>query len=113
MNIVVTRAAEGLPRRSFTVAEIRRMVEAGIIAEDENFELIDAEIVPISPKGNQHEVLKAALLETFAGQDPRELRVAVRPQANVQRGSIEKVAADQAVAPSALPAIAITMADLD
>lgn len=39
MSIVATRAAEGFPRRSFTVVEIRRMVEAGIIAEDENFEL--------------------------------------------------------------------------
>lgn len=37
MNIVVTRAPEGLPGRFFTVAEIRRMVEADIIAEDENF----------------------------------------------------------------------------
>jgi hypothetical protein len=41
MTVIVTRAAEGLPRSSFTVAEIRRIVEAGIIAEDENFELID------------------------------------------------------------------------
>lgn len=47
MNIAVTCAAEGLPRRAFTVAEIRRMVEAGIIAEDENFELIDGEVVPM------------------------------------------------------------------
>ena len=28
-------AAEGLPRRPFTVAELERMVEAGILAEDE------------------------------------------------------------------------------
>lgn len=42
MDIVATRAVEGLPR-SFTVAEIRRMVEAGIIAEDESFELIEGD----------------------------------------------------------------------
>lgn len=77
MNIVVTRAAEGLPRRSFTVAEIRRMVEAGIIAEDENFELIEGEVVPMSPKGNQHEVVKAALLTIFARNILDDMRLAV------------------------------------
>lgn len=77
MNIVATRAAEGFPRRSFTVAEIRRMVEAGIIAEDENFELIEGEIVPMSPKGNQHEVIKAALNRIFARHAPDDLRLAI------------------------------------
>lgn len=77
MNVVATRAAEGLPRRSFTVAEIRRMVETGIIAEDENFELIEGELVPMSPKGNQHEVIKAALNRIFARQTPDKLRLAV------------------------------------
>ena len=77
MNVVVTRAGEGFSRRSFTVAEIRRMVEAGIIAEDENFELIEGELIPMSPKGNQHEVVKAALIRVFAQRAPVELRLAV------------------------------------
>lgn len=77
MNVIATRAAEGFPRRSWTVAEIRQMVEAGIIAEDENFELIDGEVVPMSPKGNQHEVVKAALTEVFANSKPKDLRLAV------------------------------------
>lgn len=77
MNIFATRAAEGLPRRSFTVAEIRRMVEAGIIAEDENFELIEGEVVPKFSKGNQHEVVKAALSCIFARYARRDLRLAI------------------------------------
>lgn len=77
MNIVATRAAEGFPRRSFTVAEIRRMVEAGIIAEDENFELIEGEVVPRFPRGNDHEIVRAALGEVFARRTPDDLRVAV------------------------------------
>lgn len=77
MNVIATRAAEGFPRRSFTVAEIRRMVEVGIIAEDENFELIEGELVPMSPKGNQHEVIKAALNRILARHAPDELRLAV------------------------------------
>lgn len=77
MNVVVTRAAEGLARRSFTVDEILRMVEAGIIAEDENFELIDGELVPMSPKGNQHEIIKAALLRIMAVRAPTDLRLGI------------------------------------
>ena len=50
MRANVTRAAEGFDRRSFTVAEILRMQDAGIIAEDENFELIEGEIVPMQAK---------------------------------------------------------------
>ncbi len=61
----VTRAAEGLPRRRFTVAEVEAMVAAGVMAEDERVELIGGELVPMSPKGNRHEVLKTALLERW------------------------------------------------
>ena len=58
----VTSAAEGLPRRRFTVAEVEAMVAAGVMDEDERVELIGGELVPMSPKGNQHEVVKTALL---------------------------------------------------
>ena len=57
----VTRAAEGFDRRAFTVSEILRMQDAGIILEDENFELIEGEIVPTPPKSHAHELLKSAL----------------------------------------------------
>jgi len=56
-----TTAAEGLPRRRFTVAELEQMTAAGILQEDERIELIGGEIVPMSPKGNHHEILKTAL----------------------------------------------------
>jgi hypothetical protein len=36
----VTSAAEGLPRRRFTVAEVEAMVAAGVMEEDERVELI-------------------------------------------------------------------------
>src|SRR5437660_4883337 len=58
---IATQAAEGLPRRRWSVAEIEEMVAKGILAEDERFELIGGEVVPMSPKGNRHEVVKAAL----------------------------------------------------
>jgi Uma2 family endonuclease len=56
-----TQAAEGLPRRRWSVAEIQEMVAKGILLEDERFELIGGEVVPMSPKGVRHERIKAAL----------------------------------------------------
>jgi Uma2 family endonuclease len=66
----VTSAAEGLPRRRFTVAEVEAMVAAGVMEEDERVELIGGELVPMSPKGNQHEVVKAALLQRWYRVSP-------------------------------------------
>ena len=63
---LTTQAAEGLLRRRWSVTEIEAMVEAGILLEDERFELIGGEIVPMSPKGNQHELLKNSLSRFWA-----------------------------------------------
>ncbi len=43
-----------LQRRLFTVDEYQRMGEAGIIHEDERVELIDGEILKLSPIGGPH-----------------------------------------------------------
>ena len=66
-----TRAAEGLPRRRFTVQEIEAFVEAGVMAENERFELIGGEIVPMSPKGMRHERIKMWLNEFLIRNLPR------------------------------------------
>jgi Uma2 family endonuclease len=58
---LTTQAAEGLMRRRWSVAEIEEIVKAGILLEDERFELIGGEIVPMSPKGIRHERLKGTL----------------------------------------------------
>lgn len=68
-----TTAAEGLPRRRFTVAELERMAAAGIIQEDERIELIGGEIVPMAPKGNRHEIVKIALNLYWARRLPEHL----------------------------------------
>jgi Uma2 family endonuclease len=53
--------AEGLPRRRFKVADVVRMVEVGLIADNERLEILDGEIVEMSPKGYRHEGLKGAI----------------------------------------------------
>lgn len=45
-------------RRRFSVSDVVRMVEVGLIAEDERLEILDGEIVEMSPKGHGHEGLK-------------------------------------------------------
>ena len=56
--MITTHAAENLPRRRWCVAGLEAMVAAGILRDDERLELIGGEVVPLSPNGNQHELLK-------------------------------------------------------
>jgi Uma2 family endonuclease len=70
---LTTNAAEGLPRRYFTFAELEEMTAAGILREDERIELIGGEIVPMSPKGNHHEVVKTALTIYWVPKLPSDL----------------------------------------
>jgi Uma2 family endonuclease len=71
-----TQAAEGLRRRPWSLAEIEAMVKAGIIAEDERFELIGGEVVPMLPKGGRHEMVKIELNRHFQRTAEHELAVA-------------------------------------
>ena len=77
MRTHVTRAAEGFDRRSFTVAEILRMQDAGIISEEENFELIEGEIVPMQAKTHIDELIKSALNLAVARALPERLWLGV------------------------------------
>jgi Uma2 family endonuclease len=77
MNVAVTTAAEGFPRRAFTVDDIARMIDAGIIGEDEKFELIEGEIVMSASKGIAHERIKSALTIAIACALPDHLTMGV------------------------------------
>jgi Uma2 family endonuclease len=69
-----TALAEGLPRRRFSVADVVRMAEVGLIGEDERLEVLDGEIVPMSPKGSRHETIKGALNELWGRRCPSAFR---------------------------------------
>ncbi len=73
---LVTQAADGMPRRCFSVAEIEEMIRAGIIDEDERIELIGGEVVPMSPKGARHEGVKIELNRFFQRVAPDHLAIA-------------------------------------
>lgn len=71
-----TQAAEGLLRRRWSVDEVKAMVEAGVLDEDERIELIGGELVPMSPKGNQHELVKVALARYWYRNLPDAIELA-------------------------------------
>lgn len=75
MPSALTKAAEGYPRRAFTVDEIIAMQDAGIISEEENFELIEGDIVPMGPKYSAHERIKSKIAMALVRACPSDLIV--------------------------------------
>jgi Uma2 family endonuclease len=78
-----TQAAEGLPRWRWTAAEIEEMTQAGVFGEHDRFELIGGEIVPMSPKGSRHEILRSGLAHRLSRLCPPSLWVTSEPQFNL------------------------------
>jgi Putative restriction endonuclease len=68
-----TQAAEGLPRRNWSVAEILPMMDAGIIKQHDRFKLIGGEFVPMSPKGVPRESVKKELNRYWAKALPPDI----------------------------------------
>jgi Uma2 family endonuclease len=66
MNVPITRATDGLFRRAFSIADVEAMEAAGIIGPDENYELIEGEIVPMQAKNHPHERVKSAIIFELA-----------------------------------------------
>jgi Uma2 family endonuclease len=79
MTLRTVLSADGRLRRAFTVKDVERMVEVGLIDPDERLEIVAGEIMPMSPKGARHEVLKIALLERLFDQRSPDCRIAVEP----------------------------------
>lgn len=76
--VTVERLPADLPRWRFTVEQFHRMGEVGILHEDDRVELIDGEIVTMSPIGLRHRQIVNNLNELFV--DRRAGRYRVSPQ---------------------------------
>lgn len=59
-------ALRDAPRRRFSVDDVMRMVEAGILTEDDHVELIDGELLVMTPEGPEHRTMKNDLRERLA-----------------------------------------------
>jgi len=90
MSNEASRVAIQVTPRRFSAVEYHQMIEAGVFGQDERLELIDGEIVQMSPIGDRHAAcvrrLIALLSQLFAdqvivdAQDPIIVDVAYAPQ---------------------------------
>ena len=79
MNAPAVIASDGLARRAFTVKDVERMVEIGVIGQDERLEIVEGEILVMAAKGNRHEVLKMHLTLHFAKARPADVLLIQEP----------------------------------
>jgi Uma2 family endonuclease len=70
-----TQAAEGVPRMRWTLAEFERLIEVGILTEDDRVELIQGELVPMAAKGNRHELVRDEIMNWMMERKPANLRL--------------------------------------
>ena len=92
-DTLLSRAPVRVPRRALTVAEYRRMGEVGILSTDDRVELIEGELVAMSPIGSRHAgtvmLVAQALIRAVNGravpwvQNPVQLGDGSEPQPDV------------------------------
>jgi len=70
--------AAPLPHYRFTVADYEQMVAAGILDEDDRVELIDGEIIAMSPIGPRHAHCVTLLTRLLSRQVPEDVLLAVQ-----------------------------------
>lgn len=70
-----TQGAAGVPRYRWTLAQFDKLVEHGFIQENDRVELIGGELVPMSPKGNRHEVVRDELMNWLSRRLPEDVRI--------------------------------------
>jgi Uma2 family endonuclease len=70
-----TQVADGVPRMRWTLAEFERLIEVGILTEEDRVELIQGELVPMAPKGNRHELVRDEIMNWMMEHKPSTLRL--------------------------------------
>ncbi len=81
-------------RRKFTVEEYHRLAKAGILGEDDRVELIDGEILEMSPIGARHAACVDRMNRTFSSLSDRAI---VRVQNPVRLGDLAEPQPDLAL----------------
>ena len=77
MTMHVVKGFDGLDRRAFTAEDVRRMVKARIIDEHENVELVDGELIAMSPKGRGHDWVRDKLTQALFRAASDEMMISV------------------------------------
>jgi len=80
---------KGLIPARLTVAEVYALTETGGIAEGENFELIDGEIVPMAAANfSHHEWMKSRLIERLILAKPADAALFVEPSVTLNENTL-------------------------
>ncbi len=107
--------------RRFTVDDLRRMLEAGILAEDEPVQLIEGRLVVMTPQGPEHSYVTTSVaqrLRTAYGCEAlvREEKPIVtgsdsqlEPDVAVVRGSLEDYASHHPTAAEAILVVEVAL----
>lgn len=74
-----TRDVEGYDRLGFTITDVERMVEHGILPDDNSYELWEGEIVPKVTKNDPHEIWKMRLARWLYRTLPDSLTITIEP----------------------------------
>jgi Uma2 family endonuclease len=101
-SVTLSSVDPSLATRRFTVAEVLRMVEVGILHEDEPYELIGGRLVEVSPRGPTHARLVGKLAE--------RLRAVYRSAPLVVREEKPMVASEHSLPE---PDVAVARGDFD
>ena len=79
MNVHVARTADAPVRRKLSVDDLRRMIEAGIIENEERVELFDGELFEMNAKGFAHELIKGGMIRLLVQRSSDAVFVGVEP----------------------------------
>jgi Uma2 family endonuclease len=61
----MTQGAEGFPRLRFTNADVRQLVDAGVMSHKDRVELIRGELVPMAPEFDRHLRARSRIARIF------------------------------------------------
>ncbi len=73
-----TEPLDSAPRRKLKPAEFEAMAKAGIFTEDERVELIDGELVALTPPGERHIEVVELLTHVLVKAAPEGFRVSIQ-----------------------------------
>lgn len=76
-----------LQHRLFTVDEIEQMVESGILTEDDRVELIEGQVITMSPPGSRHAACVNRLNTLLAGRIASRAIVSIQNPINLSMRS--------------------------
>lgn len=76
MSAQLSPDAPDVVRRPLSVLDLSRMIDAGIIDEDEKIELLEGELIQVASKKYAHEVVKSALIDLFSAR-PKDVFMGV------------------------------------